>query len=93
MTAQLIGFGFLTVALAVLVLWLCRCRHPELRREVRTGKGKRDVLYYVCDRCGYAVPAIQRTPSDLAKAKRLKQQVTTRPENVADIRDKRSPSA
>lgn len=39
------------------------CRHVHTIRERRQLHGV-DVLHFVCENCGYAVPAIARTPDE-----------------------------
>jgi hypothetical protein len=54
---------YMNVILRVLRLLTGGCRHPHLYRERRELHGAH-VLHWVCEDCGYAVPAIRRTPSE-----------------------------
>ena len=53
----------MNVIMRFLRLFVGGCRHPHLYRERREMYGTL-VLHWVCDDCGYAVPAIRRTPSE-----------------------------
>jgi hypothetical protein len=44
----------------LLQICLGGCRHPHTLRERRLLHGV-DVLHFVCEDCGYAAPAIERT--------------------------------
>jgi hypothetical protein len=43
------------------------CRHPQTYRERRELHGV-PVLHFVCEDCGHAVPAMQRTPEEHQRA-------------------------
>jgi hypothetical protein len=52
--------GVMNVIFRVLQTCLGMCRHTHTIRERRKLHGV-DVLHLVCENCGYAVPAIERT--------------------------------
>jgi hypothetical protein len=53
----------MNVILRLLRLCVGGCRHPHLYRERRELYSTL-VLHWVCEDCGYAVPAIRRSPSE-----------------------------
>jgi hypothetical protein len=53
----------MNVFLRVLHACLGGCRHRHTYRERRTLHGA-DVMHFVCEDCGYAVPAVSRTPDE-----------------------------
>lgn len=46
------------------------CAHTHTMRERRDVGRVRGVLHFVCPRCGYATPAIARTPREHLAARR-----------------------
>ena len=58
------------------------CSHPHTYRERRKLHGAL-VIHLVCERCGHAVPALQRTAREYRRAT----QVAERP-NARVVRDK-----
>jgi hypothetical protein len=52
--------GAMNTILRLLQFCLGACRHTHTLRERRKLHGV-DVLHFVCENCGYAVPALQRT--------------------------------
>jgi|RhiMetStandDraft_4_1073278.scaffolds.fasta_scaffold274617_2 hypothetical protein len=53
----------MNVFLRLVHLCMGGCRHPHTYRERRTLHGA-EVLHFVCEDCGHAVPAIDRTAEE-----------------------------
>ena len=60
----------MNVILRMLQNCLIGCSHPHTIRERRKMYGV-DVLHLVCEDCGHAVPAIQRTPGEHVRMARV----------------------
>ncbi len=71
----------MSVIVRLLRLCVGGCRHPHLYRERRELHGTL-VLHWVCEDCGYAVPAVRRTPSEY---QRVVEQGAIRPAVVQRI--------
>lgn len=65
-----------------MIRWFCRHRHTTRERRA-------DVLHLVCDRCGYAVPAVTWTRAEKQKAQRLQRRLHAKAAPVVDIRKRR----
>lgn len=50
----------MNVIFRLLQICLGGCRHPHTMRERRSLHGV-EVLHFVCEDCGYAAPAVERT--------------------------------
>jgi hypothetical protein len=83
--------------IARLVRLFVGCRHMSLYRERRALHGAQ-VLHFVCEDCGYAVPALQRTAREHRRvvkdgAVRTSAARRRQPAGVVAIEDQRERSA
>lgn len=82
----------MNVFLRLLHVWVGGCRHRHTYRERRTLHGS-EVMHFVCEDCGYAVPAVSRTAEEhrhvIAEGAVRKAAVKRQPADVVAISGRR----